>query len=867
MVKPSVFTLRRNPVRLRRTRWGLLSCTLGVAVAWAQSPPASGVISFPAEPLADAIQDIARQGNVNILVNPALIAGAQAPAVTDASTQGALDSVLAGTGLGIKYVDEKTITVLPRTSVRMQASNTGAIPPHPKEGKSDSSDSFRLAQVDQAASDAVTPSASPTGAHLEEIVVTAQKRAERLADVPVPVTALSAQTLVDSHELRLQDYYTSVPGLSVTPDDVRGSPLLAIRGITTGGYTNPTVGITVDDVPYGAASSLGGGYSAPDLDPSDLQRIEVLRGPQGTLYGASSIGGLLKYVTVDPSTDAASGRLEADVNHIRNGDGTGYGVRGAVNVPLGDSLAVRASAFARRDAGYIDNVQTGQTGVNWANAAGGRLAALWKLTDGFSLKLSALLQTVSTHGSPDVDVEPGLGDLQQSHLRNTGLFNKQVQAYSATLKGQIAGIDLTSVTGFNINGLSDSIDYTPIFGPFGLAQAQFGVGGTPLVDFNRTNKISEELRLSTRFFERVDWLLGLFYTHESDHIIQQLLAADTTSADVVGRGAAFDWGVTYAEYAAFTDFTLRITDQFDIQLGARESHNRQTYAEEDSGPYIPLLEGLASPVFFPQVDTTENAFTYLVTPRLKLTPDAMIYARLASGYRPGGPNPTATVFGLPAAFGRDKTENYELGVKADVLERLLSIDGSVYYIDWKDVQLQLADPSTGLTYYANGSRAKSQGVELSVQSRPISGLTLSAWSAFNDAKLTKPFPATSAAYGSSGDRLPYSSRFSGNVAADEEFGIGLGGTGFFGATLGYVGQREGVFATVASGSPERQSFPAYAKLDLHAGVRLQGWTVTLFGTNVTDRRGLLTGGIGTSIPIEFNYIQPRTVGLTMTKSF
>src|SRR6185437_908958 len=153
----------------------------------------------------------------------------------------------------------------------------------------------------------------------------------------------------DESRYSLQDYYSQVPGLSLTPNEFSGAPTIAIRGITSGDFTNPTVGITVDDVPFGPSTVNGGGYFAPDLDPSDLSRIEVLRGPQGTLYGASSMGGLLKYVTADPSTYAFGGRVQAGLSHIQDGSGVGYNVSAAVNIPLSDTLAVRASAFTREE--------------------------------------------------------------------------------------------------------------------------------------------------------------------------------------------------------------------------------------------------------------------------------------------------------------------------------------------------------------------------------------------------------------------------------------------------------------------------------------------------------------------------------------
>jgi len=288
-----------------------------------------------------------------------------------------------------------------------------------------------------AANAAGQPAASARGAAddstLAEIVVTAQKRIERLQDVPVPVTALNAEQLTDRNQLRLQDYYASVPGLNFAADPFTGSPLLAIRGIVAAYGQAPTVGVLVDDVPFGSSTSQGDGYEAPDVDPSDLQRVEVLRGPQGTLYGADSMGGLIKYVTVDPSVEGFSGRVEGGLSEVGHGTQMGYSARASANIPLSDALAVRLSGFSRQDPGYVDNLQTGDRGVNWAKFYGGRASALWKSSEAFSVKLSALFQENHRYGSSMADVGAGFGDLQQSVLKNTGGYQKKIQAYSATV--------------------------------------------------------------------------------------------------------------------------------------------------------------------------------------------------------------------------------------------------------------------------------------------------------------------------------------------------------------------------------------------------------------------------------------------------
>ncbi len=746
---------------------------------------------------------------------------------------------------------------------------------HAQQGSSEREAVDAGAQPTPASTPSNPASTPAAGQTIQEVVVTAQKRLERLQDVPVPVTALSADALVNKNELRLQEYYATVPGLNLISSS-KGDALISIRGLTTGATAgNPTVGITIDDIPYGPSSTFGAGglgVPAPDIDPSDLTQVEVLRGPQGTLYGASSIGGLLKYVTRDPDLTQLRGRVQAGTSVVKNGSDPGYNLRANVNVPISDTFALRASGIDRRDPGYIDDPLRALEGVNRVDVFGGRIATLWRPSDAFSLKLGALHQTLEGHGAPDVDVVPGLGDLQQENLRGTGHFEKISQFYSAIATLELGAAELISLTSYGLSTDESIVDFSPAFGELALSGIPdtgfdgFGVAGAALVNDFETRKFTQELRLSTAMGERVDWLLGLFYTRESSRVAQQINAIDPDTGAWAGQFLDARWPTTYAEYAAFANVTWRLTDRFDIQFGARESQNRQTYSEIDAGLYGPVFFGLADPIVNPEVRTKDSSFTYLVTPRLKITPDFMMYARLASGYRAGGPNPTSTVFGLPPHFQPDKTQNYEIGAKADLLERRLSLDASIYYIDWKDIQLNVFDPVSSATYYVNASRARSQGLELAVESNPIAGLKVSGWIALNDAELTESFPDTVTLFGSKGDRLPNGAKTSGYLSLDHQLPFGGGLLGEYGASFEYVGEREGVFVSIA-GPPDRQIFPSYTRLNLRAGLSREPWALNFFVTNLTDERGVIAGGLGTFNPVAFNYIQPRTIGVALSWDF
>jgi iron complex outermembrane recepter protein len=723
--------------------------------------------------------------------------------------------------------------------------------------------------------------ASPgQSSELQEVVVTAQKKTERLQDVPVPVTVIAADTLSETNQVRLQDYYTQVPGLTIIPN---GSinPTVSIRGLTTGGG-NPTVAITIDDVPYGSSTANGGSF-VPDIDPGELERVEVLRGPQGTLYGANNLGGIIKYVTVDPSTQSFSGKVEAGTDTVYNGNDLGYNYRAMVNIPLSDTMAVRASAFTRRDAGFIDNPVLHIDGINQQWVSGGHMAFLWRPSDDLSLKLSALFQEERANGDNDVQVGLGwdatapnpsfavpLHGLQQDYIPGAGAYDHKLQAYSATLNAKLGRGELTSITAFNVSHFDNSFDFTSAaegLPQVGTPPFAANYRATPVVDNTTTNKFSQELRYSVALAPWADWLIGTFYTHEYTPYVQSLLAEDPlTGAVASGAAINFTEPQTYEEYSAFTTFTFHVNDRFDIQLGGRQTHYQGSLAEVDTGPLTLAFDNHTSPYVYPVVEIGGHAFTYLFTPEYKISPDWMTYVRLASGYRAGGVNESAAPYGQNLTFNPDKTLNYEIGAKGDVLAHLLSIDASVYYISWQDIQLPY---SSTFDYTANGGRAKSQGLELSLDAKPTAGLDINGWVTLSQAVLTQQLPPSSAIWGTPGEPLPYSSRFSGAVSMRQDFPLWNQATGFVGSALAYVGNRQGYMTGSGLAPAPRQGYPAYARLDLNTGVRFDAsWQLTLYANNVTDRRGELNGGIGPSITGNaFNYIQPRTVGVTVSRHF
>jgi len=804
-------------------------------VAVAEPPQSTVEFSIPAQPLSTALIELAKQAKVQILTAGYAVEGLNAAPVSGRFTLGgALQRMLQGSGFTYRFIDEKTVVLVKDDAAR----------------------------------------SSENSAALQEVIVTAQKRAERLQDVPVPVSVVNTQSLSENNQTLLKDYYTQVPGLVVQPG-ILAQQVLAIRGLGTGGGGGPgsTVGILIDGVPYGGTMNGSGGFWLPDFDPGDLERIEVLRGPQGTLYGSNSLGGLINFVTVSPSTAGDSGRLQAGYSSVYNGAEPGFDLRGSVNLAITDTLAIRISGFDRQDPGYIDNPVLGTRGVNEAWTDGAHFTAMWRPLQDVSLKLGALYQKAHSAAASDVDVAlwggpTGLKDLQQNYIPNIGGYEKIAQAYSAILTAKLGPVDFTSLTGFNQNYVYSSLDFSYVFRSLVAAVPEFGgVDGAAFNDYVETRRINQEFHFSGALWERLDWLAGGFYSHETafGYPQQNILAENATTGQIMGAYYVFTefQPSVLNQYALFADLTVHINDRWDIQFGGRHSRlNFNVTPGVITGPYTN-----GTPQLLPGGGSTANPSNYLVTPRFKLSQDLMLYARFASGYRPGTPS-TGAPPGIPPQSNPDTASTYEFGFKGDLLDHALTLDASVYYIDWKGIQISLVDPRNSFEYFANGGTAKSQGVEFSLAAHPLKGLALSGWVSYDEAVLTSSFPKTAAAaggYGVEGDRLPNAPRWSAHTSIRQDFPFPHWNnvTGFIGGDVSYVGDRVAGFNT----GPQRQDLPAYTKVDLRTGITDGLWTVNIYANNVADARGLLSGGPGADPPYGFQYITPRTLGVTVVRTF
>jgi iron complex outermembrane recepter protein len=726
-----------------------------------------------------------------------------------------------------------------------------------------------------------------TAAMLQEVVVTAQKRQERLINVPMGVTAITSAQMQSMHLVDFADLETQVPGLSVELE-APGIDRLTIRGENVGGVGS-TVTTYIDDVPFGSSNALANGEGTTgDFDTWDLERVEVLRGPQGTLYGAGSEGGLLKYVTNPPDPSKFSSAFELGDEDVAHGDNA-PSYKAMLNLPVGDRTALRLDGFYSKIPGYIDDPQLGEKGVNAGYREGGRASFLANVTDNLSIRLTAFGQTMHTDGSPEIDVigsagtpvtppadqlTPDDGNYDQHRfIGEPSTFKYDI--YSGKIDWNLGWGSLTSVTSYGTttqNLFEDATSTAAAPGlSFGTLAGFFLPPGTNAAVAETNDlyikKFTEELRLASATGQALEWQLGAFYTRESSTLAQTLPSFIIPTLASTGlpsiENANLD--ALYREWSGFGQITYHFNPAFDLTLGGRWSENKQSENELVSG--IPAVVG---PPTTTGGASTGTDFLYSIAPRWHLSKDTMAYVRVASGYRPGGPNalPPITPVGVERNYQADSTVNYEIGVKSLLLDNRLSVDVDTFLVQWKKIQLFEFVDTFGIN--ANGGTATSKGLEWSFGLTPIDDLTFTMAGAYVDAYLTADAPA---AGGISGDPLPYAPKWSNSLDADYTWRAFADYSAFAGATWSYIGSRVNDFAATAAvvngaivfEPNPRADLGGYNTLDLRAGLQDERWTFELYLKNLADSRGLTfyssqgTPNFGGSIAIQ----QPRTIGLTI----
>ena len=764
-------------------------------------------------------------------------------------------------------------------------------------------DAARITKSDTTATNAQGVGRAETG----EIIVTALKRAQALQDVPASVTILSADLL---RRLNVQDFSRvadSVPGLAFATTGPGNSQYI-IRGIGGVGFVqSPTTGVYLDETPLQTRALRG--FSQPDPQLFDVARVEVLRGPQGVLFGSSSMGGLVRIVTNQPDATKIAALGQASVATVTDG-GTSWDAKAMLNLPIvADRLALRISGGIVRQGGWIDDLRptigdlTENAGtsavrkdVNWTRTGTVRAALRWNTTPTLTITPSLVWQDAYSNADrPHSDVT--FDKRARLKARYADTYTKDEFVIGSLLIENrfdaLGGFILSSNSSWLDRRNRLSFDVTAFDSPIVEDIVGPGPGGklfpTPLVDFGRTKQFTQEVRAVSDGPGRLQYVFGALYRD-----LHQDSGRTITVADLFGVTAPLPLGASSpaviqdttvrfreSEIAAFGELTYAVVPKVKVAAGARVFAYRQREASRRYG-----IGGVAGGDLAYDYDerNRENGATPRFTLSYEPSRAATLYASYSQGFRTGGVNAPVTddicsaaerraagIPDVPPPYNSDRTDNYEIGAKTSLWGGRVRINGAVYAIDWKDYQQasQTAcgiNNATTISFTVNAGRVRSRGGELEVSVSPIRGLDLHAGGSFTDATYRNDVPNLLLPAGSRVLDVP---RWLWNVRGEYEAALTDGLTGNLFVAARHVGGSNSGF-----GEGEVLPRPAYTLVDASAGVTMRGGLgVDLFVTNLFDAvpvfgQEFTTSPGNTTATGYFSYLvgPPRTVGVRLTKA-
>jgi outer membrane receptor protein involved in Fe transport len=754
-----------------------------------------------------------------------------------------------------------------------------------------------------ALAEAVPLPAKPTAA-LEQIVVTAQKRSERIDRVPISITAIGKKQLDKQGVRDIRDIARLVPGLHLQSSNELGSTNISIRGIVsdTGAQTT---GVYIDETPVQARQEIV--FSDPYPKVFDLDRVEVLRGPQGTLFGAGSEGGTIRFITPAPSLTTYSGYARSEVGFTDGGAPSGE-LGAAIGGPIvPDKLGMRISLWDRIDGGYIDRVNpvTGETddrNANSQHSTVARAAFLLQATDALTIEPSVFYQRIRSEDRDfyweSVGPFKDLAEIPQPH------------ADTYVLPSLSAGYDFGEFSARNVfsyfTRASDEIFDATSYELSGLLPGNaISVPGDPAYlsrgQYHQTQRnYTEEFRLSsTDVSDAVySWVMGFYYQHNesgdentfaepfdqvANYLSQYYGYGPGNSLSYFGE-APVDGRYSYVQNilvteidkAVFGNFVYRITPTVHLAAGLRVSDSEFSYNDYQDGPYGP---GAPTRYGGSKSETP-------VTPRFSIswqvTPDEMLYATVAKGYRIGGANESVlgivsckgdlAALGLkdvPATFQSDSVWSYEGGIKGSFLDQRLRLEASIFWIDWSAIQQQVELPDCGYYYTANLGNAASRGFDVQAQYSAGHGLVLSGNAGLTDARFVNNVIVGGNVLAKSGDSLA-TPEWTATSAVQQNFTLPRDATLYGRVDYQFAGPyyRTGSAGTF-SYNPNTRDAPATNYVTLRSGLIRHGWDISAFINNALNSRTSLFRYQDTvhSPGLRDITYRPLTIGITAVKTF
>jgi iron complex outermembrane receptor protein len=705
---------------------------------------------------------------------------------------------------------------------------------------------------------------------VEEIIVTATRRAQEVQDVPASVAVVDPQEFASGGVTSLVGVLKYVPGVNFNDDGAPGQGSITMRGVANI-FSTPSVGIYLDDIPYGSVTAFAEGANfALDSLLGNIERVEVIKGPQGTLFGAASMGGSLRYITREPSLTEFAGRFSTDLSDTAQG-GFNQLYKAGVDVPIiDDKLALGVSGFYQDVEGFIDQANRPEDDVNGAELTGGQATLLFKPTDAFKVKLNYLDQKFEFAGANDVPFlvatgEPRFGRYEQNTAPGGQPTELEYELTSGTFEYQADWATATLASSYQEFAQAAILDLTAAFGP--LVDAQTGSPpGTNTVPLNlqiSTERWAHEFRLTSANNQHLEWLVGLYYTKEESSNFQQAVG-QPTGFNLVTQGFPAD----YKEKAAFGNLTYYFTPQLDATVGIRLSSN-------DMGVLFSGTGFLAGPAL-PRQTVSDDVQTYLFNARYRPNDDVSLYVRIADGYRPASANlplrdpVSGEILSVPFVRS-DSLWSYEVGAKGNLADGLLGYDVAVYLIKWED--LQVFRSFLGVNVGGNAdSDVTANGIEATLTLQPTSAFNLVGAIAYARSELDDDDPAIG---GLEGEQLPGIPQWTFSLTGNYDFRLGSLDA-FVGGGVAYQDQRNSSFdGGVGSGgvviAPPNPNFVSddYMTVDLRTGLRFGRYQLSLYATNLLDEYGFQRATTNSANPTQgtATILKPRTIGAVFSAEF
>ncbi|MDB5366232.1 MAG: ligand-gated channel protein [Rhodospirillales bacterium] len=812
---------------------------------------------IPGQELSAALKSFALAAGVELFYPPDLVRGkTAAPLRGDYSNTDALASLLAGSGLSYEFTGPKTL-ILQRAGERR--SDAAAVVP--------------------------SAAASVRPAQTEDIVVTALKRSTKLQDTPISMSAVSGNQLENSNIRDVAELTRQVPGMS-TVDAGPGLRRIVIRGIQGAG--EPQVGIYYDEAPVSGSpgTTADAGSHGPDLKLFDVQQVEVLRGPQGTLYGSGSMGGTVRVIFRKPANEFEAA-VDASLASTRYG-GMSYEANGMVNLPLVDEkVAARLVAYHRDRDGYIDNPGLHLKDVNDETTSGGRLLVRFTPTDDLRIDAAAFLQRTDAH--------------QPIWYPAAGKFNSRNQAqlplqddydlYNVTAQWNLGFATLTGVSSYyrraQVQGYDTSDQLAGLRNVPSICAALRGGGGpcnaaqlasynsyvntvTPSLLYQPQNVRSwtNELRLSSTPGGPLNWTAGIFTESRRAYVTSRIESTDPANGlpyQPLRIGTARDLHDKLTQKAAFGEFSYEALPGLTLTAGTRYFEYRKNIVGETTVGLDLIGARLTPPTY---VSSDESGWVSKFNVAYKLNPNMLVYVQAAEGFRPGGANQVLGLADNLTPYQSDSLWNYEAGLKTSWFDGRAIVNVDAYQIDWNNMQVTGITANGAYRFISNAGAARVRGIEFESSYSPIAGLDLQANATFSKAELSEDqINPQIVGAGRKGDRIPYVPKVTLSGAVQYVWPVWSDVNGFVRADVSYVGSSWSEFRP---NNPFQQHIDSYSLTNLRIGIEHGAdWGAYLFVNNLFDSTAIVYATASAVSGGQVNAVSalPRTIGINLRKRF